>query len=66
MANIYLKLLQDARKLPQSYRAMGTTSQNFVDTRSGTAVTGWIVRQVLYKMNEDGENWWSRPQSIRR
>lgn len=59
MANIYVKLIEDAKKLPGSYRAMGTRSETWRDTHNSTSVTGWKICQFLYKMNEDGPDWWS-------
>ncbi|QYB02738.1 hypothetical protein I1A62_37025 [Rhodococcus sp. USK10] len=59
MANIYLKILSDAKQLPAAYRAMGTGMSTLIDTRRGTTFSGWGICQFLYKMNEDGDEWWS-------
>lgn len=59
MPNAYLELLERARKLPAAYAAMGTSSRRYVDTRNQTVVSGWVVCQFLYKMNRDGDEWWS-------
>jgi hypothetical protein len=59
MANLYLQMLEDAQKLPAAYQAMGTRSQTLTDTGTGVTFSGWDICQYLYKMNEDGDEWWS-------
>jgi hypothetical protein len=54
-----MQMLEDAQKLPAAYRAMDTRTQTYKDTTSGTTVSGWEVCQYIYKMNEDGDEWWS-------
>ena len=47
MANIYLKLLQDAKSLPDQYRAMGARQQRWASTRDETPVEGWLVYRYV-------------------
>jgi hypothetical protein len=65
MANVYLKLIEDARRLPSSYRAMGTPPQTFVSTRGGTSVTGWEICQFAHYDKRNGpRDWWSTAYSL--
>ena len=64
MTNVYVKILQDARQLPDSYRVMGTPLKTYTSSDGGTTVTGWNICQFLYKMNEDGRDWWSNDFNI--
>ena len=63
MANLYLKLIEDARKLPEAYRAMGTPAGTYEG--SGASITGWKICQITYRMNEDGlTNWFSNDTNM--
>ena len=65
MANLYLKLIEDAGRLPGSYRAMGTPPQTFVSTQDGTSVTGWKICQFAYHEKKNGpRDWWSTDYSL--
>lgn len=57
--NIYLKLINDAHRLPDSYRAMGTAMRTFQPTDNGQPIRGWHVCQYMYQMNRDDPEWWS-------
>ena len=59
MANLYLELLDAAKRLPNAYEALRSPAKRFTDTSTGGSVTGWIVCQFSYKMNRDGNEWWS-------
>lgn len=62
--NSYLQTVRDAHQLPEAYEAMGTSIQERTDSESGVVVRGWILCELIYKMNEDGREWWSNRYSV--
>lgn len=64
MPNVYLQVLEDAKKAPAQFRAMGMQPGTFASDDPSVSLHGWELCQLLYKMNEEVSEWWSNEWKV--
>ncbi len=66
--DVYLQVLDNAKWLPEKLFATGSEASTFRNTGLSKgdpfAFDGWVLCTLMYKMNQDGPEWWSNQTDV--